>query len=491
MSDSSTTLVANPLARVVSRIIRIAVGLAILAAGVGVAVMLVATRPVAPRVTRPDPLLQVRTMPATAADVPRIWEGYGTARGMNVAQIPAQVSGTVIERPAGVEAGLPISRPATAEPSVESAADAAEYLRALRLWAGRGLILQIEPTDYLGRYQSALEQAHSTRAQLQSLAVQEIRFGQMAALARQEREIQERELGRVIEADAQGGGNESEIERRRATLFQAQRVETGLLEQLDQIEPRRLELQARLRDQESAADVARQNLARTVVTSPIDGTLQDVLFRPGEWVPAGTPVARVVDLSRVEVPLRMSIAAGSSIAVGDPVSLRTDGIADLEFSGRVARLAPEADPQTRTFTVFVEVLQSPGGPAPMLLPGQFVVGRATTSGTQRVLLVPRRAVEEDAVYVAREAGPDAAIGSRVARRVPVSVLFNLVGDRPDLDPVETQWSAVRADVALDEGAPIIVSNLDDLHDGLLVGVAGGATAAGTPASSAPGAGARP
>jgi len=484
----------------------------VLAVGLGIAGVLVATRPEVPRTARSAPVLQVRTMTATEARVPRSWEGYGTARAMRVAQIPAQVSGLVVERPAQFEAGFAIEgRDLNAVgPGVElgeggagpveaGTIDPSAYLGAVRDAASGGLILRIEPSDYLSRLSSALEQVQATRAQLDSLDVQESRTREMVALVIEEREIQERELERLVGATAQGGGNESEVERRRGLLLLAQRNETNLLDQVDRIGPRRAELRAMVREQWAAAEVARQNLARTVVTSPIAGVLQEVMYRPGEWAQAGTPIARVVDLSRIEVPLRLPQAAGTAVAVGDEAVLRIDTQGGAEWRGRVVRLAPEADAQTRTLTVYVEVDQSEaiagaaessasepgatlaggasGDPPALLRPGQFVVGQVQSRRLERVVLVPRHAVEEDAVYVAAQSEDVEGASVMVARRVAVEVLFSLVGSRPDLDPIENQWMAVRpvmgSEVGLHTGSAIIVSNLDDLHDGLLIGVNGG------------------
>lgn len=486
--------VARPVVRIVARTVRVAVGAIVLVVGVSIAAMLVATRPTVPRVTRSAPVLQVRTMQAIETQVPRTWEGYGTVRAMRVAQIPAQVSGLVLERPAKIEAGLAIpGRDLTAvAPGVElgeggsgpveaGTIDPAAYLGALRDAASDGLILQIEPADYLSRFSSALEQVQATRAQLDSLSVQENRTREMVALAVEERQIQERELERLVGATAQGGGNESEVERRRGLLLLAQRNETNLLDQLDRIAPRRAELHATVREQWAAAEVARQNLARTVVTSPISGVLQEVMYRPGEWAQAGTPIARVVDLSRVEVPLRLPQSAGSAVAVGDDAELRIDTAGGAAWRGRVVRLAPEADAQTRTLTVYVEVEQSGTDGRTPLRPGQFVVGQVRSSRVERVVLVPRHAVEEDAVYVAAPAQSVEGSAVTVARRVPVQMLFSFVGQRTDLDPVESQWVAIRpagqAPHGLPVGAAVIVSNLDDLHDGLLIGVSAGHTAA--------------
>ncbi|MEZ6234953.1 MAG: HlyD family efflux transporter periplasmic adaptor subunit [Phycisphaerales bacterium] len=481
-------------ARVVSLVVRSVVGVGILVIAIAVAGTLVATRPSPPRANRPEPVLQVRVMPAASAQVARVWTGYGTARAMIAAQIPAQVSGVATERPTRIEPGMAVPAVRTpTDPAMDPVPSRMEdqslferpedrvggraYLAWLREAAGEGLIVQIDPSDYIARLDSALDQIAATRAQISSLGVQETRLREQVALATREREVQERELTRIEEAQSAGGANLSEIERRRSTLFLAQRVETQLLEQLEQIEPRRAELRARLRDQASVARIARENLGRTVITSPIAGSLQDVMVEQGEWVQSGAAVARVVDLSRVEVPLRVPMSAAGSIRVGDGVTLRADVRADLSWEGRVARLAPEGDAGTRTLTVFVEVRQDPDEGGDLLRPGQFVVGDVRTERVERVLLVPRRVIADDRLYVAVES--EAAEGGTimVARSVHATPLFAVVGQRPDLDPRETEWIALDRGGDLGEGDRVIVTNIDDLHEGLVVGVAASEAAA--------------
>ena len=366
---------------------------------------------------------------------------------MNTARIPAQVAGVVVERPASVEPGMPIGSEADLAGAASRVIPA--LLARLRETSSGALLVRIDPSDYLARLESALQQASATQAQIASLDVQSARLAEMLALSRDERQIQQRELARAIAANEQGGGNETEIERRRTAVLVAQRSETDLLEQLDLIEPRRSELLARLRDQRAAAELARLNLARTVVTSPIAGTIQEVMARPGEWLPAGAAVAQVTDLSRVEVPLRLPIAAAAAVAVGDRADLRTDSAEPRAWSGKVVRIAPEADPQTRTFTAFVEVEQDPGSASP-LLPGQFVAAPSARAGPSGSCSV--RAVEDDHVTSAEDR-------TDVSRPASVSVLFHIVGDsRTSIsrDPVELRIGERR------RGDPVIVA-LDDLH----------------------------
>ncbi|KAA0215025.1 MAG: HlyD family efflux transporter periplasmic adaptor subunit [Cyanobacteria bacterium CYA] len=151
-------------------------------------------------------------------------------------------------------------------------------------------------------------------------------------------------------------------------------------------------------------------------SQPISGVIQSVALDDGEWAQAGQVVARIVNLDRVEIPLRVPVSAGRHLRVGDPVQIRARQEDREGWSGAIARIAPEADEQTRSLTVFVEVVQEAGG-ARLLRPGQFVSGLVSSSTASKQVVVPRRAIVDDRILLASETeNPEAAIWP-VARRI--------------------------------------------------------------------------
>jgi RND family efflux transporter MFP subunit len=238
-------------------------------------------------------------------------------------------------------------------------------------------------------------------------------------------------------------------------------------QELGRLPTRRQALQATLDRLRADADLAEENLRRTTISSPISGVLQSVSVEPGELVGVGAPIARVVDLSRIEAPLRAPASALGQIRIGDEAALRADGPAAAGWTGAVSRIAPEADQATRTLTVFVEVRQDPGvfqrgDQGELLLPGQFVTGTIRAAADRPRTLVPRRAVVEGSLFIA-EPGPEQ---TWAAHRVPVEVLFHTTGAFPRIDPLERQWAVLATPIP--EGTPIIVTNLDDLTEGRYV-----------------------
>jgi len=424
-------------------LVRVGLAFVVIAIAVGVFAKLLADRPT----IEPDdstitpPIVDVVRVEARA--VPRVWDGYGTARAMGSAVVPAQVAGRVAERPASVEAGEPIER--------------------------GGLLVRLDDTDYLERVTAGEQAVAGLEADLAGLDVEAQRVQEQVTLADSERAAAQREYERAQEADRRGALSAGELDRKVSSVRAAERAVTALRQQLDLIPSRRASLRAKLAAERANLGVAREDLARTRIVSPIGGVLQSVEPEVGEWVGVGASVARVVDLSHLEIPLRLPASASASVAVGDPVALRTDGREQVRWQGTITRVAPEADAGARTITVFVEVRQEAGAPG-VLLPGQFVVGRVSGRAGDPMLVVPRRAVEDDRVQVAVAAGGEIEAehpGASVVTPMSVRVVRHAEGRFPGLDPRETEWAVVTGG-GLEAGMSVIVSNLEQLRAGMVV-----------------------
>lgn len=442
-----------PLLRVASLAIRITAGAVTLAVAIGIAGFLIGTRPEPTSEPREESALFVSTVRLEARAVNRAWTGYGVARAMNEADLTAQVSARVVERPESAEGGLPIERDA--------------------------LIVGLDKTDYDAAVQSVQARIRATGAQIEELGARERRLRDQVELAEQQVELAQREYNRVVAAADRGAATTTDLERSESSLRSAERAAAALYEMLDTIPAQRARLEATRLAEQAELRTAAENLARTEIRAPIAGMLQEVFAEPGELLMVGAPVARVVDLTLIEVPLRVPVSAADSVTLGDAVVLRSDSNSAGRWTGTVSRIAPEADAASRTVTLFVEVRQevqaaidarrpAPGG-EPVLLPGQFVVGEVQTTHSAEVLLVPRSAFQGDRVFMLREQDD----GPR-AHSVPIRRLFPVEASFPGLHPAETQWVAVdpgtRAGkpVELGVGDRVVISNLAELQEGLLI-----------------------
>ena len=101
---------------------------------------------------------------------------------------------------------------------------------------------------------------------------------------------------------------------------------------------------------QAAVDSANASIERRSVVSPIDGLLLTILKKPGEWVQAGEPVARVarMDRLRVEGFLSASQYNPSEIA-GQPVTVSFELARGRKVSlpGRVTFVSPQVQAGNR------------------------------------------------------------------------------------------------------------------------------------------------
>lgn len=430
----SDTAAGNRWLRRVSILLRVVAGLVVIAIGLSIFSFLVATTPKPPRKPIDAVPLAVRAIRTVPVEVESTWEGYGTARSPLARDIPAQLSARVVERPAAIEPGLPVRR--------------------------GDLILRLDDADVRAVADAARENVASLSAQIDGLDAEARRWSDQLELAQDDADRERRELERTIEALSLGAATEAEADRRRAGVSRLEREIASIRQALDVVPSRRASLLASRLAEEARLAAAVENLARTRILAPIDGTLQEIAVREGEMVTPGMRVARVVDLARIEVPLLLPMSAGSEVVPGSAVALWRDTRAEAAWQGQVARLAPEADPGTRTLAAYVVVDQDPAA-RDVLRPGQFVVGRVRIPAETPRLVVPRRIVEDGRVFVAERAGE-----STVARARRVTVMFHVEHSFPTLDPGESQWAVVAS--GLEPGDVVIVSNIADLREGLPV-----------------------
>ncbi len=430
----------------------------LLALALGSVEIMVLTREKAQKRPPQGVSIVVDAIEARRHDTDRVWPGYGVARTMESADLVAEVGGRVVERPGTIEAGRAVER--------------------------GELIVRLDDTDSLNALDSARQAVKSLGAQIEGLGVEEEQLRARVGFASDEIEAAKRDLDRIERAIAQGVGGAGERDVSLSALRRSQRELSALRQQLELIPSRRSRLEAELASQRASVRIAQENVDRAAIRAPLIGELQRVGPRVGDWVAAGTEVARLVDLSRLEIPLKIAASASAWVRPGDAVRLWVEEPeGEPDRLGSVTRIAPEADASSRTMTVFVELTQDAGDPD-RLIPGQFVHGRVVTGDPRERVVLPRRAVQSGHVFVA---GP-LVDGARVIDRVAVRVAYGFEERLPELDPEETQWVALERGHEPAQGALVVVSLLDQMVAGMRVRLASDPAPGGDPpgASGGPG-----
>ena len=103
------------------------------------------------------------------------------------------------------------------------------------------------------------------------------------------------------------------------------------------------------------------------ILSPINGIIADRPIYAGEMASPGTPLATVIDISRVVARVNVPQVQAGIVRVGHPAVLTVPGVEE-EIIGKVTVVSPAADPNTTTVQVWIEV----DNPSRKLKPGNSV-----------------------------------------------------------------------------------------------------------------------
>jgi RND family efflux transporter MFP subunit len=138
---------------------------------------------------------------------------------------------------------------------------------------------------------------------------------------------------------------------------------------------------------EAALNTARLSLSDASVVAPIAGIVSRRHALPGEKVSPEQTLVTVVDISKLELAGAVGMHLVARLKPGMPVQVSVEGIAN-PIAGAIARIAPAAEPGTRSIGVAV-VLPNPGE---VMRGGQFAVARVRLSESTARLTLPEAAV---------------------------------------------------------------------------------------------------
>ena len=411
---------------VVSVIFRILVSLVILAIGVAVAVGLTATAPEPARVDQAAIATPVITIEAGPEAIARRWRGFGTMRPATMSMVPSRVASTVESLRDGLDVGVEVRE-------------------------GEAIVL-LDAEDYQRQMESAAEQTVQIEAEIDRLDSELETAKARLEIGRREVELAERDVERVRDAGDRGAALPREIDAAEQQLLVARRGVVAMEELVSSLPMRRRAMVAQRDQSESARRLAESQVERCRVVAPFDGVVASVLVEMGEQVGAGTPIIRLFDPTRIELPLRIPASARGRVAIGDRVIVNRT-VVDDPIEAAVVRVAPEDDAGSRTMTVFVEI-DSDGD---RVVPGLFVHGEVVDSKVETRAVVPRRSVVNQRLMLVDD--------GRI-RFEPVDVAFPLNEARPSTGLADTQWLVL--DEPLPAGSRLVVDGGRSFEEGMSV-----------------------
>ena len=194
--------------------------------------------------------------------------------------------------------------------------------------------------------------------------------------------------------------------------------------------------------------LAEKKLADARVTAPISGFIKDRLVSEGQFLKSNSPVVTIVQNSPLKLRVDVPESAVAFVRAGRPVQFHVDAFPDRTFEGRISRISPSVDQQSRTLKIEAMADNSAG----VLKPGFFARVTIQTDRRDRVLVVPSAALFNfsglEKLFVIEN--------GKVAERIVRS------GTRLD-DQVEIVEG-------LKEGEVVAASNIENLQQGREVSV---------------------
>jgi RND family efflux transporter MFP subunit len=127
------------------------------------------------------------------------------------------------------------------------------------------------------------------------------------------------------------------------------------------------------------------------VSAPFSGIIDDIMVKEGELASPGIPLVHLVNLRGMRVSANVSEAYLSRVSKGDLVELRFPAYPDLMLKAAVTRLGEVINPQTRTFTLEVE-LENEGE---KLKPNMLTSVRIQDYKNDNALVVPSNILRQD------------------------------------------------------------------------------------------------
>jgi RND family efflux transporter MFP subunit len=246
------------------------------------------------------------------------------------------------------------------------------------------IIAHIEPNDYKLRVQqseAALSQARARLGLSPDGTDDKVSAEQTGTVRQAKAQLEEARLNRerAVRLVEQGVVARADFDAANASFKVAQ---SRYQDALEEIRNR----QALLAQRRSELALARQQLADTVVSAPLDGIVQQKRASVGEYLAAGAPVVDIVRMNplrlRAEVPERDA----GTVRFGQNVRVSVEGDGKV-YLGQIKRLSPTITQQNRMLMVEADV-QNDGN----LRPGSFAKAEIVTNDAKMAVTVPSNAI---------------------------------------------------------------------------------------------------
>ena len=373
-------------ARMAKLAVKIGLPLAILAAAVGAALYLRATKPeLEPELAR-ERVWPVATVPAAPSDVRPEFRVYGEIVAGREVEMRPLVAGRVVEvGPDFVEGGV-VKR--------------------------GGLLIAIDPFDYRAEIAEREAELAQARARFTEITAELEAARALLVRDREQAELRRRDVMRREKLHREKFTSEKALDDARLELSEQQQKVIERRKSIERHTARLDQQRAVIKRLGVAVKQARRDLEETRLTAPFDGFLVDVGTEIGKRVSEGDRVARLIDANRLEARFHLSNAQFGRLLEADGYLDRAVRVVwrvggnEFTYDAVIERISGEIDATSGGVDLYARIRNV--GRERSLRPGAFVEVYLDDRLYRNVVRLPESALHgEDTVYVAADGRLDA------------------------------------------------------------------------------------
>lgn len=259
----------------------------------------------------------------------------------------------------------------------------------------------------------------------------------------------QREYERLVRLQSKEAATKTEVDAAKEAVDRAQ-LDIKALEQKRGVlvaPADRTAAQARLKDAEAAADLARTRISMSMVRAPLEGNVYQFDLKPGAYLNTGDVVASIGRLDRIHVTVYVDEPDLGRVQRGMPVVITWDALPGRQWKGTVERTPTQIVPLGARQVG--EVICTIENPDRDLLPGTNVTAEILSDKVENTITIPKETIR-------RENGKDG--------------VYKLEADRVVWQPITIGVNnTTRAQVKeLKEGDALALPTERLLKDGMLV-----------------------
>ena len=147
-------------------------------------------------------------------------------------------------------------------------------------------------------------------------------------------------------------------------------------------------LKAQAKQNRAAVQLAQKKLRDTDIRAPFDGFVRERFVSLGQFLKVQAPVISLVQTTPLKLRADVPEKAVRSIQEGQDVEVTVDAFLDRTFKGKISRVSPAVNEQTRSLTIEALI----NNDHQLLKPGFFAKTRVISDERETVISVPGQTI---------------------------------------------------------------------------------------------------